>query len=86
MDGLEIEIEGDSDAAVALALLQIVMRAEGKDEGGATADWILSTYQRCMDAVSGEFEAEERDPEDSDEDEEDEDESEEDEAEEKVAS
>lgn len=73
MDGLEIEIEGDSDAAVALALLQIVMRAEGKDEGGASADWILTTYRRCMGAVSGEVEFAERDPEDSDEDESDED-------------
>ena len=42
MDGLDIEIEGDSEPAVALALLKIVMRAEGKDEGGASADWILS--------------------------------------------
>ena len=53
MDGLDIEIEGDSEPAVALALLKIVMRAEGKDEGGASADWILSTYGRCLAAVTG---------------------------------
>ena len=69
MDGLEIEIEGDSDAAVALALLQIVMRAEGKDEGGAGADWILATYRRCMAAVVGAYAIDDQDPEDSDEDE-----------------
>jgi hypothetical protein len=73
MDGPAIEIEGDSDAAVALALLQIVMRAEGKDESGATAGWILATYRRCMDAVAGGFEPEEEDAEDSDEEEGDED-------------
>lgn len=68
MDGLEIEIEGDSDAAVALALLKIVMRAEGKDEDGATADWILATYRRCITAVAGDFLAIEEDNEESEED------------------
>ncbi|CAH0216474.1 hypothetical protein [Roseomonas sp. CECT 9278] len=69
MDGLDIEIEGDSEPAVALALLKIVMRAEGKDEGGATADWILSTYGRCLAAVVG-FDSEaEIDPPEDDEDE-----------------
>jgi hypothetical protein len=53
MDGLDIEIEGDSEPAVALALLKIVMRAEGKHEGGASTDWILSTYGRCLAAVTG---------------------------------
>ena len=72
MDGLDIEIEGDSEAAVALALLKIVMRAEGKDEDGADADWILATYRRCLAAVVGAFELDEAEPEDSDEDEEDE--------------
>ncbi len=77
MDGLEIEIEGDSEAAVALALLQIVMRAEGKDEsGGANADWILATYRRCIAAVVGEDMADDEDPQESDEDEGDEDETE----------
>ena len=69
MDGPAIDIDGDSDAAVALALLQIVMRAEGKDAGGATADWILATYRRCMAAVVGEHAPDDLDPEDSDEDE-----------------
>ncbi|GGJ39610.1 hypothetical protein [Neoroseomonas lacus] len=72
MDGLDIEIEGDSEAAVALALLKIVMRAEGKGEDGADADWILATYRRCLAAVVGAFEFDEQDPEDSDEGEEDE--------------
>jgi hypothetical protein len=72
MDGLDIEIEGDSEAAVALALLRIIMRAEGKDEGGVTADWILATYQRCLSAVIGGFEPEDEDPAESDEDEDDE--------------
>jgi hypothetical protein len=52
--GLEIEIEGDSEPAVALALLKLIMNAEGKDEGGADADWILATYARCFAAVTGE--------------------------------
>lgn len=71
MDGLEIEIEGDSEAAVALALLKIIMRAEGKEEDGADADWILATYKRCLTAVVGAFDPDEQDPADSDEDEED---------------
>ncbi len=54
MDGLDIEIEGDSEPAVALALLKIIMHAEGKEEDGADASWILSTYGRCLAAVMGE--------------------------------
>lgn len=54
MDGLDIEIEGDSEAAVALALLQIVMRAEGKTDGRMTGDWVLQTYARCLAVVLGE--------------------------------
>lgn len=73
MDGIDIEIEGDSEPAVALALLKIVMRAEGKDEGGASADWILATYSRCLAAVTGlETEAGDDPPEDDDEGEDDE--------------
>jgi hypothetical protein len=53
--GLEVEIEGDSEPAVALALLKIIMQAEGKDEGGTNADWILGTYARCLAAVTGEL-------------------------------
>jgi hypothetical protein len=65
MDGLDIEIEGDSEPAVALALLKIVMRAEGKDGEGVDGAWILSTYARCLAAVMGEAGA---DAEDDDED------------------
>jgi hypothetical protein len=72
MDGLDIEIEGDSEPAVALALLKIVMRAEGKDEGGASADWILSTYGRCLAAVVGFDSDAESDPPTDEEDDEDE--------------
>jgi len=75
MDGLDIEIEGDSEPAVALALLKIVMRAEGKDEDGAGADWILATYGRCLAAVTGfEPDAEVDPPEDEADDEDEEDE------------
>lgn len=75
MDGLEIEIEGDSEPAVALALLKVIMRAEGKDEGGADADWILATYARCFSVVNGlpPEEPDDDEPDGSDEDEEDED-------------
>jgi hypothetical protein len=74
--GLEIEIEGDSEPAVALALLKVIMQAEGKDEDGADAEWILATYARCFAAVTGELAAamdggdEEDEPDDEDEDEE----------------
>ncbi|BDG70810.1 hypothetical protein [Roseomonas fluvialis] len=54
MDGLDIEIEGDSEPAVALALLKIVMRAEGKDAAGVDGAWILATLSRCLAAVMGE--------------------------------
>jgi hypothetical protein len=75
MDGLDIEIEGDSEPAVALALLKIVMRAEGKDEEGASTDWILATYSRCLAAVTGfPADSEEDPPEDEDEEEEEEEE------------
>lgn len=77
--GLEIEIEGDSEPAVALALLHLIMRAEGKDEGSADADWILATYARCFAAVTGELSPV---PEDGDRDEGDEDEDEDDEGDE----
>jgi hypothetical protein len=34
MSDVKIEIEGDSDAAVALALLRMISTAEGKDQDG----------------------------------------------------
>ncbi len=52
MDGMEIE--GDSEPAVALALLKTIMRAEGKEDGVVDAAWILATYGRCLAAVMGE--------------------------------
>ena len=48
---MKIEIEGDSDAAVALALLQLVMKAEDKEER-ADREWILSTYSQCLAVVT----------------------------------
>ncbi len=48
---MKIEIEGDSDAAVAVALLQLVMQAEDKEEGADRA-WILSTYSQCLAVVT----------------------------------
>jgi hypothetical protein len=76
MDGLDIEIEGDSEPAVALALLKIIMRAEGKEEDGVDADWILSTYGRCLAVVMGEAPEAGAEPDDEDEDEDDEEEDE----------
>lgn len=78
MDGLDIEIEGDSEPAVALALLKIVMRAEGKDAAGVDADWILSTYGRCLAAVMGEMPESALDDDDEDEDNEEEEDEDED--------
>jgi hypothetical protein len=70
-----IEIEGDSDEAIALALLQMILRGEGKEDG-ADRRWILSTYRQCLSAVRGEewAEAGPEDEEDEEEDELDEDE------------
>lgn len=47
---MKIEIEGDSDAAVALALLQMIAQGEGKEEGADRA-WVLATFRQCMAAV-----------------------------------
>lgn len=48
---MNIEIEGDSEAAVALALLQLVMKAEDKEEG-ADREYILTTYSQCLAVVT----------------------------------
>lgn len=48
---MKIEIEGDSEAAVALALLQLVMKAEDKEDG-ADREYILSTYSQCLAVVT----------------------------------
>jgi len=80
-----IEIEGDSDEAIALALLQMILRAEGKEDS-ADRRWILSTYRQCLGAVKGEpWDQAVPDEEEEDEEEDDEDEDEEDEDEEDVA-
>lgn len=72
---MKIEIEGDSEAAVALALLQMVAEAEGKlaadgEWKGADRAWILDTYAECLSAVDGLRDAElvvdEEDDEDED--------------------
>jgi uncharacterized membrane protein YukC len=72
---MEIEIEGDSRQAVALALLNMVARAEGKiDEDGGLDGvgraWVLDTYAECLLAASGEREVEPRDEDDESDDEE----------------
>lgn len=71
---MKIEIEGDSDAAVALALLQMIAQGEGKEEG-ADREWVLTTFRQCLAAVREDiFELSLDEAEDSDEEDEDEDE------------
>ncbi len=50
MSDVKIEIEGDSDAAVALALLRMISTAEGKDEEG-DREWFLETFAACLAVV-----------------------------------
>jgi len=78
---MRIEIEGDSEEAIALALLQMIMRAEGREDG-AGREWILATYRRCLAVVRGEDDEEEEDDDEEEEEDEDEDEEEGDEEEE----
>jgi hypothetical protein len=47
---MDIEIEGDSDAAVAFALLHMIAKGEGREEG-ASREWVLSTFRECLAAV-----------------------------------
>ncbi len=47
---MKIEIEGDSDAAVALALLTMIAKGEDKTDNADRA-WVLSTYRQCLAAV-----------------------------------
>ena len=49
----EVQINGDSVEAVALALLDRVAVVEGKEfrQGGADKQWILETYAECLKAV-----------------------------------
>jgi hypothetical protein len=78
---IDIEVEGDSEEAVALAQLKLVAQAEGKLDGegglqGADRKWILDAYAECLEATLGdrEVEGDDDDDEDDDEDEGDEDE------------
>ncbi|WP_424139129.1 hypothetical protein [Roseomonas chloroacetimidivorans] len=48
----KIDIEGDSEPAVALALLRIIMESAA-DKAEHSRDWILSTYADCLAVVGG---------------------------------
>ena len=48
----KVEIEGDSEPVVALALLRIIMESS-KDGTEHDRDWILSTYADCLAVVGG---------------------------------
>ncbi|MBS7791786.1 hypothetical protein KTR66_17435 [Roseococcus sp. SDR] len=50
MSDVKVEIEGDSDAAVALALLRMISTAEGKNEDG-DREWFLETFAACLAVV-----------------------------------
>ncbi len=51
MADIKIEIEGDSEEAVALALLKIIM---DKDEDAEVdRGWVLETYSACLATVRG---------------------------------
>ncbi len=47
-----IDIQGESEPAVALALLRIIMDAT-RDGPAQDRDWILSTYADCLAVVGG---------------------------------
>lgn len=47
----KVEISGDSEAAVALALLQMIM--DGEDETSPDRGWLLATYAQCLAVVQG---------------------------------
>ena len=65
---MKIEIEGDSDAAVAFALLQMIAKGEDKEDGADRA-WVLSTFRQCMAAVREDMFELELDEDDAEEDE-----------------
>jgi hypothetical protein len=73
MADIKIGIEGDSEEAVALALLKIIMEAEASDDVDRT--WVLETYSACLATVRGALIVEDGDEDDM-EDEEDDDEDE----------
>ena len=68
---MKIEIEGDSDAAVAFALLNMIAKGEGKEEG-ADRGWVLSTFRECLAAVREDMFELDLDSDDAEDDEEDE--------------
>jgi hypothetical protein len=70
----KIGIEGDSEAAVALALLRLIAEAEGHVGAsgalqGVDKAWVLDTFAECLVAAYGEREVE-PDEEDGEEDDE----------------
>jgi hypothetical protein len=84
MDVTKIEIEGDSEQAVTLALLRRVAEAEGhvNERGalqGVDKQWVLDTFAECLAAAYGEREVHEEDEEEDDEEDDNEDEEDEDE-------
>ena len=70
---MKIDIEGDSDAAVAFALLNMIAKGEGKEEG-ADRGWVLSTFRECLAAVLEDMFELDLDSDDAEDDEDDEDE------------
>lgn len=62
MADIKIEIEGDSEEAVALALLKIIMDAEGEDD--VDRSWVLETYSACLATVRGALIVDDEDEED----------------------
>lgn len=51
MADIKIEIEGDSEEAVALALLKIIM--EKDEDAEVDRGWVLETYSACLATVRG---------------------------------
>jgi len=75
MADVNIEIEGDSPEAVALALLQmIVKQGEQDEEEDRNREWFLQTYAACLavvrDAAVIDLDDEEDEEDDEEEDEE----------------
>ncbi len=51
MADIKIDIEGDSEEAVALALLKLIM--ENEEDAEMDRGWILETYSACLATVRG---------------------------------
>jgi hypothetical protein len=68
MSGIDIEIDGDSEAAVALALTRMLLEAEDAPEEPTRME-ILRTFTMALAAVRGELEVEEADDEEDEDDE-----------------